>query len=523
MADITGKVGGSVGRGLRAVAATLTVAVIAAGCTGGGAAPDAKSPRSSPAANGPDGSPLPAALTGQKLDWGRCEAPASGEKPGSKWECATMKAPLDYDKPAGKTLDIALIRTKASQPSSKIGSLIFNFGGPGGSGVQRLPSFGPAYTKLNTRYDLVSFDPRGVAASQGVRCRTDAETEQAHTDVDLTPDTPAEEDAYFQDAADFGAGCARDSGDVLPHVRTSDAARDMDLMRQVLGDKKLHYFGFSYGTQLGGVYAHLFPKNVGRLVLDAVVDPDADMIGHAKHQTRGFQRALDNYLKSTGADPRTGTRELADLLSRIDREPLRASGDRELNENLATTGIVQALYSEHFWPTLTKALYAARKGDGSGLLDLADQYNDRDPAGRYSTAQHSQRAISCSDTRQRPTPAEARKLLPEFQKISPVFGPFLGWDTAGWCHKWPVEGEHDTTPVSAPGAAPILVVGTTGDSATPFEGSKTMATALGDGVGIHLTHEGEGHGAYGSNLCVNDTIEGYLLDHKIPESGKVCS
>ncbi|WP_411057712.1 alpha/beta hydrolase [Streptomyces sp. E11-3] len=511
-------------RGLRAAAAALALVALAAGCTGGGTTSDAKGQGSAakPSANGPVDSDLPAALTGQKLDWGRCEAPASGERPGDKWECATMKAPLDYDKPDGKTIGIALVRTKATGPSSKIGSLIFNFGGPGGSGVERLPLFGPGYTKLNTRYDLVSFDPRGVAASEGVRCRTDAETEKAHTEVDLTPDTPAEEAAYFKDAVDFGAGCARTSGEVLEHIRTTDAARDMDLMRQVLGDRQLHYFGFSYGTQLGGVYAHLFPKNVGRLVLDAVVDPNADMIGHAKHQTRGFQRALDNYLKSTGKDPETGTREITDLLARIDREPLPTSGDRELNENLATTGIVQALYSEHYWPTLTKALAAARKGDGSELLDLADAYNDRDAEGRYSTAQHSQRAISCSDTKQRPTPAEARKMLPEFQKISPVFGPFLGWDTAGWCNEWPVEGEHDTTQVSAPGAAPILVVGTTGDSATPFEGSKTMATELGDGVGIHLTNEGEGHGAYGSGLCVNGTIDGYLLDHKIPENGKVC-
>ncbi|MHC0430131.1 alpha/beta hydrolase [Streptomyces sp. O3] len=518
-------------RGLRAAAAALAAAVLAVGCTGGDASSGGErekgtkpgtSSAAKPSADGRTASNLPAALTGQKLDWGRCEPPESPQRFQDRWECATMRAPLDYDQPDGDVIGIVLIRTKATEPSGRIGSLLLNFGGPGGSGVERLPLFGPGYKKLNTRYDLVSFDPRGVAASRGVHCRTDADTEQAYTEVDLTPDTPAEEAAYFKDAADFGAGCARESGEVLGHIRTTDAARDMDLMRQVLGDDKLHYLGFSYGTQLGGAYAHLFPQNVGRMVLDAVVDPNADMVGHAKHQTRGFQRALNNYLKSTGANPETGTREIADLLARVDREPLPASDGRELNENLATTGIVQALYSPHYWPTLTKALDAARDGDGSSLLKLADQYNDRDSLGRYGTAQHSQRAISCSDTKQRPTPAEARKLLPEFERISPVFGPFLGWDTAGWCHEWPVEGEHDTTRVSAPGAAPILVIGTTGDSATPFEGSRTMAAELGDGVGVHLTNKGEGHGAYGNSLCVNDTVDGYLLDHEIPEDGKVC-
>ncbi|MEV0299727.1 alpha/beta hydrolase, partial [Streptomyces prasinus] len=296
-------------------------------------------------------------------------------------------------------------------------------------------------------------------------------------------------------------------------------------IRQALGDDRLHYFGISYGTELGGVYAHLFPERVGRLTLDAVVDPSADTVGHAENQTRGFQRALDNYLKSTGRDPEQGSREIAELLDRLDAEPLPTSSKgRELTQSLALTGIVLPLYGKDGWPVLTSALEAAEKGDGSELLALADGYNERDASGKYGTTTHSQRAISCLDDKQRLTADRTEELLPEFERISPVFGSFLGWDTAGWCHEWPVPGRHDTPEVSAPGAAPVLVIGNTGDPATPYEGARRMADELGEGVGTVLTWEGEGHGAYGSGSdCVDSTVDAYLLDGEVPKDGKVCS
>jgi pimeloyl-ACP methyl ester carboxylesterase len=298
----------------------------------------------------------------------------------------------------------------------------------------------------------------------------------------------------------------------------------MDLIRQVLGDPRMHYFSISYGTELGGVYAHLFPQRVGRLVLDAVVDPTADSVGHALNQTRGFQRALDDYLKSTGQDPHQGSRRIVDLLERVDAEPLPTSSGRKLTQTLALTGIVVPLYSRSSWPLLTDALDAAGKGDGSALLSLADAYNDRDASGHYGTTTHAQRVISCLDDKQRPTPEQTKKLLPEFERISPVFGDFLGWDAAGWCHDWPVPGQFDTPEVSAPGAAPILVIGNTGDPATPYEGAKKMADELGRGVGVELTWKGEGHGAYGSGSdCVDSTVNAYLLHGTVPDNGKVCS
>ncbi|MFF9148101.1 alpha/beta hydrolase [Streptomyces sp. NPDC014861] len=499
--------------------------LLVTGCTGTdspaaaptpGPASDAK-PAPTSGTPAPGGPSLPASLTGQRPDWKPCE----GDGAGADWRCATVKVPLDHAKPSGATLPVALIRKEATDRKERIGSLLFNFGGPGGSGVDILPQLSGEYGALNERYDLVGFDPRGVSRSSGVVCRTDAEQAAAETRVDATPDTPAEEAAFLEDAASFGAGCARRSGAVIPYTTTTATARDLDLIRRVLGDEKLHYFGISYGTQLGGTYAHLFPRNTGRLVLDAVVDPTSDTVGHARHQTVGFQRALDSYLKSTGRTPEAGTERITRLLSELDRRPLEV-GDRRLTEGLAVTGIAVTLYAESSRPLLTEALEAAEAGDGGPLLRLADAYNDRDEQGRYSTQSHSQRAISCADSSERPTAAQAKALLPEFRRLSPVFGAFLAWDTAGWCADWPVAGEARTPAASAPGAAPVLVVGTTGDPATPYEGAERMARELGEGVGILVTNKGEGHGAYGTSACVTRTVDAYLLDGKVPAYGTTC-
>ncbi|MFK0167377.1 alpha/beta hydrolase [Streptomyces sp. NPDC090306] len=503
-----------------AVAAMLLLAGCGGGSSGGGDGDDTAAP-STPAASGTS-SDLPASLTGQQLHWGRCKGTSDSPAPDRSWQCATLKAPLDWSKPAGRTIDLALIRSKA-EGSDRIGSLLFNFGGPGGSGVSTMPAYAPTVAALHKRYDLVSWDPRGVGRSEGVRCRSDKAIQAAES-VDATPDTPAEEKAYLADAADFGKGCQKAAGSLMAHVSTTDSARDMDLVRRVLGDTKMHYFGISYGTELGGVYAHLFPKNVGRMILDAVVDPSADSVGQSLNQTRGFQRALDDYLKSTGQDPDQGSRKIAALLERLDAKPLATSSGRKLTQTLAVTGIVLPLYSQASWPSLTSALDKAESGDGSGLLTLADGYNERDASGHYATTTHSQRLISCLDDKERPTPAQAEKLLPEFEKVSPVFGDFMGWDTAGWCHDWPVAGEYDTPEVGAPGAAPVLVVGNTGDPATPYEGAAKMAAELGRGVGVELTWKGEGHGSYGSGSdCVDSTVDAYLLDGTVPKDGKVCS
>ncbi|MER6977365.1 alpha/beta hydrolase [Streptomyces carpinensis] len=511
-------------RGLRAAALTATAVLLSAlvaGC--GGDAPK-------------DGD-----LTAQNLAWKDCPAPSESEgggaapsplPEGAQWQCATMKAPLDWSKPKGDTIDIALIRAQASGPGKRIGSLIFNFGGPGGSGVSTLPSFGPDYAKLRTRYDLVSFDPRGVGRSAGVRCESDAQLDR-YFQQDAMPDNRAEQNAFLKNTKQFNAGCEKNSAKILPHVRTTDAARDMDLMRQVLGDSKIHYFGISYGTELGGVYAHLFPQHVGRAVLDAVVDPTETPEQSSLGQARGFQLAMDNFARACVSDKATKCpignsaqdveNRIAALLKKLDSRPIPGLFPRQLTQTAATNGIAQALYSKELWQPLTEGLQQAYAGDGRILMVLSDAMNGRSQNGEYSNLTSANVAINCADEKQRYDTAYVERKLPEFRAASPLFGDFLAWSMLS-CTDWPVAGAAEHADVSAPGSAKILVVGNTGDPATPYAGAKKMVDALGKGVGVELTWKGEGHGAYDSkNKCVQNVVNTYLLDGKVPAAGTVCS
>ncbi|WP_371527333.1 alpha/beta hydrolase [Streptomyces sp. NBC_01283] len=480
-------------------------------------------------------------LSAQELSWKDCPAPAAseggGDAPsplpgGAAWQCATMKAPVDWDKPKGDTLDIALIRAGTSGDKDKrIGSLVFNFGGPGGSGITTLPAFGEDYAKLRTRYDLVSFDPRGVGRSAGVRCEDDEQLD-TYFQQDATPDDDAERKKLVENVQSFNGACEKNSGKVLPHVRTTDAARDMDLMRQVLGDDKLHYFGISYGTELGGVYAHLFPKKVGRAVFDAVVDPTETAEQGSLGQAEGFQLALDNYAKdctSKAEDCPVGDTEqdvkdkIAKLLKDLDAKPLPGIAARELTQTAATNGIAQALYSKDFWPYLTEGLDEAYDGEGKILMALSDSMNGRNQDGSYSNIQAANISINCADDKARYTPDYVERKLPGFRAASPLFGDYLAWGMVG-CTDWAVDGAADHPDVSAPGAPPVVVIGNTGDPATPYEGAKKMADSLGKGVGVELTYKGQGHGAYDSkNKCVRNAVNGYLLDGTVPKEGTVCS
>ncbi|WEO95478.1 alpha/beta hydrolase [Streptomyces sp. FXJ1.172] len=480
-------------------------------------------------------------LTAQRLDWKDCSAPSEAEGGGSApsplpnggtWQCATMKAPLDWNKPKGDTIGIALIRTRADGPASKrIGSLVFNFGGPGGSGVTTLPAFGSDYSALRTRYDLVSFDPRGVGRSAPVECKSDAQLD-VYFQQDSTPDNSTEVTQLLDRTKQFNAACEKNSRKILPHVATTDAARDMDLLRQVLGDDKLYYFGISYGTELGGVYAHLFPRNVGRAVFDGVVDPTQDPEQSALGQARGFQLALDNFAqdctsKTTecpiGDTPQDVKNRIAKLLTALDRKPISGIPPRRLTRTAATNGIAQSLYSKDFWEYLTEGLEAAYDGDGRILMLLSDSMNGRDENGRYSNITAANTAISCADEKPRYTADNVQRKLPEFRAASPLFGDFLAWGMIS-CTNWAVPGAAYHPDVSAPGSAPILVVGNTGDPATPYEGARKMAEALGKGVGVELTYKGQGHGAYDSkDTCVQSAVNSYLLDGKVPKTGAVCS
>ncbi|WP_406414133.1 alpha/beta hydrolase [Streptomyces sp. NBC_01614] len=480
-------------------------------------------------------------LTAQKLSWKDCPTPSQAQggagspsplPDGDSWQCATMKAPRDWDDPKGDTIDIDLIRAQSSgDPNRRIGSLIFNFGGPGASGVTTLPAFGDGYEKLRTRYDLVSFDPRGVGRSAPVLCEDDQQLD-AYFQQDTTPDDAAERTELVDSTTEFNDACEENSDGMLPHVRTTDAARDMDLMRQVLGDDKLHYFGISYGTELGGVYAHLFPKNVGRAVFDAVVDPTQNSEEGSLGQVKGFQLALDNFAEDCtsktedcpiGDTAQDVKNRMAKLLKDLDSKPIQGVFPRELTQSAATNGIAQALYSQDLWQYLTEGLEQAYDGDGRILMLLSDSLNGRSENGEYSNITAANISINCADDKPRYTPADVERKLPEFRAASPLFGDAFAWSMLS-CTDWAVAGAADHPDVSAPGSAPILVVGNTGDPATPYEGARRMVDALGHGVGVELTYKGQGHGAYNSkSKCVQDSVNGYLLDGKVPAAGTVCS
>ncbi|MFI8350974.1 alpha/beta hydrolase [Streptomyces sp. NPDC085596] len=480
-------------------------------------------------------------LTKQKLEWEDCPAPSEAEgggpapsplPGGTKWQCATMKAPLNWGEPKGDTIGIALIRAKADGPAKdRIGSLVFNFGGPGGSGVTTLPAFGEDYAALRTRYDLVSFDPRGVGRSAPVLCESDSQLD-TYFQQDATPEDTAEQKQLISRTEKFNDACEQRSKKILPHVRTTDAARDMDLMRQVLGDAKLHYFGISYGTELGGVYAHLFPGHVGRAVFDAVVDPTQTPEQGALSQARGFQLALDNFAEDCtskaedcpiGDTPEDVKKRIAGLLKDLEKKPIPGISPRRLTQTAATNGIAQSLYSKDFWEYLTEGLEQAYDGDGRVLMVLSDSMNGRGEDGGYSNITAANIAINCSDEKPRYDPAYIQSKLPDFRDASPVFGDYLAWGMAG-CTDWAVPGAADHPDVHAPGSAPILVVGNTGDPATPYEGARAMADALGKGVAVELTYKGQGHGAYDSkNRCVQKAVNDYLLTGRTPEPNTVCT
>ncbi|MCE7082494.1 alpha/beta hydrolase [Streptomyces sp. ST2-7A] len=505
---------------------------------GPGEGPDARTGSGPDAA--PDTPPLPASLTDQLPRWSACGPPdvlqGGGPAPspppdGTAWECARLTVPVDWTDPTGETIGLALIRIGALPDDStpRVGSLVFNFGGPGGSAVASLPGFEHRFTGLRAGFDLVGMDPRGVGASAGVVCLDDTAVDRNLREVGFPRDAAGEEE-WLRAREEYAAGCAERAGGLLPHLTTANTARDLDLLRHVLGDSGLHYYGASYGSKLGAVYAGLFPERVGRMVLDSVVDPGRSVVERSLGQTEGFQRALEVFLADcagradcpTGTHPGEGARVVGDLLEGLADRPLPTADGRPLTQRLALHGVIGSLYSDTGRTRLRAALGRALAGDGTGLLEAADRYLGRDGEGRYRNLHAANTAVNCADFASRPGPAEVRRYRAEFLAASPVLGPYLVWDLTA-CHGWPVVSERDQPEVHAPGARPILLVGTTGDPATPYEGAERMREALGDGTGILLTLEGEGHGAYtGGDPCVVTAVDAHLLSGATPPDGTVC-
>ncbi|WP_327088755.1 alpha/beta hydrolase [Nonomuraea sp. NBC_01738] len=446
---------------------------------------------------------------------------------GDDFECAVLKMPLDHGKPDGEQIQISVNRLPAT--GERIGSLLVNPGGPGGSGLDYARAaqviVGPA---VRERFDIVGFDPRGVGASTPVKCLSN-ERLDAFIALDATPDDEAERAAYVRASKEFAQGCEQRSGKLLAHLSTADAARDMDLLRQALGEEKLTYLGKSYGTFLGAVYADLFPGKVRALVLDGALDPAISRMRLNEDQAKGFDAAFRAYTASCFAEPSCpfaghtaegALAELAELLRRTDGKPLRGDDGRQVTEAIATLGALTPLYDRNSWPTLTESIRAAMSGDGTQLLRSADQLVGRRSDGSYSNQTEAGMAVNCVDSSY---PADASTYADQAVSgaaSAPAFGPYVMWSSLP-CVFWPAAPAMTAGPLRAAGAPPILVVGTTRDPATPYSWARALAGELESGV--LLTYDGDGHTAYaGGSGCVDGVVEGYLVSLRVPEGGKRC-
>jgi pimeloyl-ACP methyl ester carboxylesterase len=509
----------------RRLAALIAAAVLAAGCGAPAGEPDggrdtggrdAASSPAAPAATAP--SPGLQRYYDQRPDWTDC---------GQGFQCARIAVPLDYDDPDGEQIEISVVRLPAT--GDRIGSLLVNPGGPGGSGIEYARQAEYIVSKeVRARFDIVGFDPRGVGESSPVRCLSGPELDR-HVGLDATPDEEAEIRELERSARAFAEGCQAKSGKLLPHVGTADAARDMDVLRAVLGDEGLTYLGKSYGTFLGAMYAHLFPDKVRALVLDGAVNPALDPLESNEAQAQGFEVALEAFLKDCLADASCPFRsrdldgalqEFTELMRRIDARPLPNRTDRRpVTEAWAMLGVATPLYDRGSWPVLRQAIAQALEGDGTTLITTADILIGRRPDGTYTNQTEANTAINCVD-RVYPRDLAAYRRAAEATK-SPRFGAYIAWGSLP-CAYWPVKGDDTGRRITADGAPPIVVIGTTRDPATPYEWSQALSTQLKSGRLI--TYEGDGHTAYKTgSQCVDRLVDRYLISGTPPDDGARCA
>ena len=462
--------------------------------------------------------PSPSPITPGSVAWTDC---------GSGFQCGTVKVPLDYAHPDAGTIDIAVNRKPATDQANRIGSLLINPGGPGASGVTWVLDDVSALTNLNRRFDLIGFDPRGVGLSSPVLCLDNSQKDALNA-LDSVLDDHDERDAAIQASKDFAAACEQRNAKILPFVDTVSAAKDMDLIRAAIGDAKLTYLGFSYGTFLGQTYSHLFPAHIRALALESVVDPALSADDLLQAQLVGFEQNYEAFLADCNArksaaqpcayaqsgDPAT---KLNAMLQRLDSTPMNVGG-RMLTRGLAFTGVLYGLYYRVVWPDLDVALALMDRGDGSALLTLADQYNERSPDGTYTNFIDAIEAVDCLDRPYATDITSYDQLGPTFSKISPLLGPYFQYSDLT-CAYWPVKPTGHVGPVTADGAPPILLVGATGDPATPYAWEQSVNKQLASSV--LLTRAGEGHAA-GDNACINSAEEAYLISLTLPAPGTVC-
>jgi pimeloyl-ACP methyl ester carboxylesterase len=493
-------------RRLTTITAALAVVVLAAGCSAG------KGPKATDTASGPT-SATPTSSGAGTLDWTSCDG---------SFQCASLDVPLDYRAPGGKHLSLGLVRRPASDQAHRIGSLLVNPGGPGGSGISFAEQFQlPA--EILRRFDIVGFDPRGVGRSAPLDCHAHL---QAMYDADPTLETAADRAAYLKVSKAYVDSCAAGAKGVLPFLGTLNVTRDMDRIRAAVGDRKLSYLGYSYGTSIGQMYAQLFPRRIRAMVLDGVVDTERSGLQGADGQAKGFERALTAYLAdcraqascALGKNPRD---RLAALVASAERRDIPAAGaDRPATPGVVQLAIGDALYSKSAWPVLSAAITDGLAGNGTRLVQLADDYLQRKPDGSYGDGFGIYFAVSCLDSTWPRDPAKVFANARATGVKYPLIGEGLVNDYAR-CALWPAKPQ-PLPKLTAVGSPPIVVISTTRDPATPYEDGVAVARRLPKGVLV--TNDGDGHTVFSQGkACVDDPVTRYLVDGRPPKKGLVCS
>jgi pimeloyl-ACP methyl ester carboxylesterase len=491
-------------------------------------------------ASGPDAGPDSGLdrFVGQQPAWGSCGGFARNPEQQQtyadpRYDCAYLEVPIDYAQPDGKTARIALLRQKALDPAARIGSLFLDPGGPGGSGVSFLPALAGqiGYGEVARRFDLIGFDPRGVGVSEpAIDCSNTAEVDadRADLDLDTSEQGVAQTEAEYKQ---FAQRCADRVGlDVLANMGTRDVARDLNIAHQVVGDPKLTYVGYSYGTAIGAEYAEQFPGDVRALVLDGAVDPSLDPVESRLTQSRGFQRAFDNFAASCvtqpgcalGTDAAATSQKLQELLRPLITTPVPAGPGRTLGYNDAMTGVLTAMYSQSLWPFLSEGLAQLAQGNGTNLLRLADSYYERNPDGSYSNLLEAFQVINCVDTDRLTDRNVALEISKQALEIAPFYDAGFGpSNVLEQCSFWPVPPTSELGPVQAEGLPTVLVVSSTGDPATPYEDGVSLAEQMGARL---LTVENDGHtvALQGANPCADEAATRYLVDLTLPADNATC-
>lgn len=470
----------------------------------------------------------------QQVTWGPCGPYATTDSDKAAFQakelqCTRVEVPIDYANPAGRTARLGVLRRAADDPGVRVGSLLINPGGPGGSGMSAAASLSDvvAGTELGRRFDLIGFDPRGIGASEPkVLCRTTAEQDAERLDLDLDT-SPAGVAQTEKEEKDYAALCSRRVGnEVLANSGTRDVARDMDVLRAVLGDAQLSYLGYSYGTRIGTEYAKQFPHNVRAMVLDGALDPNESLVDSLVNQGAGFQKSFDAFVKWCKEQPTCWLGNTpADQANQKFQEMLRPLtvqalpvGNRKLSYTDATTGAIQALYSDQLWPLLERGLAQLAAGDGSTLLALADVYYQRGARG-YSGSEDAFFAVRCLDDPPVTDPAKVREADRRYRAAAPFLDdghpPSEARDT---CAFWPVPPTGEPGEPKVDGLTRVLVISTTGDPATPYEAGVELARQL---DGYLLSFSGNQHTvALQGVKCVDQAVTNYLIRLELPKDDR---